>query len=312
MAGVLIYSDNTSLAMELLTAARLIAKDQNKSIKALTVNNPEQAEKLAAKGADTYRIQNPDLTPADTAAMASALQQAAEKLDGDIVLLSSNRRGKELAGRLAEGLGAGCLTDVKSINTGKDGLECVRNILGGATVGTQRIITVKKIIALSPKAYPAAEQEGVGSLQDLEVMIQASKLKLVETREKAGENVDLEAAEILVVVGQGVEKQEQLADVAVIAEAINGVVACSKPVATDRKWFGEERIIGLSGKICKPELAILLGISGQVQFAVGIREAKTIVSVNKDENAIINKMSDYVLVADLNDVIPAFKNALGK
>ena len=137
-------------------------------------------------------------------------------------------------------------------------------------------------------------------------------MKLVETREKAGENVDLESAEILVVVGLGVEKQEQLADVAVIAEALNGTVACSKPVATDRKWFGEERIIGLSGSICKPELAILLGISGQVQFAVGIRDAKTIVSINKDENANINKMSDYVLVADLNDVIPELKNVIKK
>lgn len=104
MAGVLIYSDNTNLAMELLTAARLIAEDHNKGIKALSVNNPEQAEELAAKGSDTYRIQNPDLTLTDTAAMASALQQAAEKIDADIVLLSSNRRGKELAGRLAQGL----------------------------------------------------------------------------------------------------------------------------------------------------------------------------------------------------------------
>lgn len=81
-------------------------------------------------------------------------------------------------------------------------------------------------------------------------------------------------------------------------------MACSKPVATDKKWLSEERVIGLSGKQCKPDLAILLGISGQVQFTVGIRDAKTIVAVNSDENAVINQMADYVLTADLHEVVP--------
>ena len=81
-------------------------------------------------------------------------------------------------------------------------------------------------------------------------------------------------------------------------------MACSKPVATDKKWLSEERVIGLSGKQCKPDLAILLGIYGQVQFTVGIRDAKTIVAVNSDENAVINQMADYVLTADLHEVVP--------
>jgi electron transfer flavoprotein alpha subunit len=95
-----------------------------------------------------------------------------------------------------------------------------------------------------------------------------------------------------------------------IAQAIGGEVACSKPVATDKKWLSEERIIGISGKICKPTVAILLGISGQVQFSVGIRDAKTIISVNNDENALICDMSDYVLIADLQEAIPELKNAV--
>ena len=89
-----------------------------------------------------------------------------------------------------------------------------------------------------------------------------------------------------------------------LANKLGGQVACSKPVATDKKWLSEERVIGLSGKQCKPDLAILLGISGQVQFTVGIRDAKTIVAVNSDENAVINQMADYVLTADLHEVVP--------
>jgi len=304
MAAILIYSDKTTLALELLNAAKLIAKNNNFPIKAVSINNDDQAEELAAKGAETYKIINPELSLSDTAAMAAALRQAAENVDADTVLLSSNRRGKELAGRLAQVINAGCLTDVKSLINENGSIQCVRNVLGGATIAIQQITTDKKVIAISPKAFAAATDEAGGSINECLVNINPSRIKLIETRAKAGDSVDIEAAEILVVVGQGVESQENLPAIMEIAKNLGGEVACSKPVATDKKWFGEERIVGLSGKICKPDLAIILGVSGQVQFTVGIRDAKTIVSINSDEKAYMNQMADYVLVADLKEVLP--------
>jgi len=310
MAGILIYSDKTKLALELLNAAKLIVNN-GLTVNAVSINNDEQAEELAAKGAQTNKISNPDLNLADTAAMASALLQIAEKLDADIVLLSSNRRGKELAGRLAQVFNAGCLTDVKSLKTENGSIQCVRNVLGGATVAIQQITSDKKVIAISPQAFPAADDEAAGGINACEVSIKPSGVKLIETRERAGESVNIESAEILVVVGQGVEIKDDLPVIMQIAKALGGEVACSKPVATDRKWFGEERIIGLSGKICKPELAIILGVSGQVQFNVGIRDAKIIVSINNDEKAYMNQMADYVLVADIKEVLPELNKAIG-
>jgi len=310
MAGILIYSDKTKLALELLNAAKLIAKTAF-TINSVSINNDEQAEELAAKGAQTYKIINPELNLADTAAMSSALLQAAEKLNANIVLLSSDRRGKELAGRLAQVFNAGCLTDVKGLETENGNIKCIRNVLGGATVAIQQIISDKKVIAISPKAFPAADDEAGGSINKCEVDIKPSGIKLIETREKAGDSADIEAAEILVVVGQGVENKDDLPTIMQIAKALGGEVACSKPVATDKKWFGEERIVGLSGKICKPELAIILGVSGQVQFNVGIRDARIIVSINNDEKAYMNQMADYVLAADLKEVLPELNKAIG-
>ena len=102
----------------------------------------------------------------------------------------------------------------------------------------------------------------------------------------------------------------QLKAVEELASKLGGEVACSKPVATDKKWLSEERIIGLSGKKCKPKLAVILGISGQVQFTVGIRDAKTIVSVNTDENAFMNTMADYILVGDLHQAVEELNSKL--
>ncbi len=308
MAGILVYSDKTSYALELITAAQLIAKDMNLPILAVSLNDNEQGNELA-KRVETYKIENAAIHLADTAAVASALKQAAIQLSANIILLSSNRRGKEVAGRLAQSLEAGCLSDVNSLRMNSGRIECFRNALGGATVATQVIEGENQVIAVMPKAFEQTP-EANGSLTELAVEVKA-RLKVLGEKVKAGDSVDIEAAEVLVAVGQGLEKQEYLANVDAIARVLGGEVACSKPVATDKKWLSEERIVGLSGKKCKPRLAILLGVSGQVQFTVGIREAKTIVAINNDENAAIMQMADYILVADIEDVLFKLQESLG-
>jgi electron transfer flavoprotein alpha subunit len=304
MAEVIVYSANPELALELISAARLI----NEQVAALSINDDELAQTLSQAGARAIKITHPDLTMSDTAAVAAAIKQVLDKLQADVVLLSSDRRGKELAGRLAQLMGAGCLTDVAALEVKGGQIECRRNALGGATVAVQSI-EGPQLIAIRPRSYPAAEA-AAGSLEEMAVDIQASGVKVVDFKAKAGDTVDIEAAEILVAVGQGLEDEGQLAGVHDLAAKLGGEVACSKPIATDKKWLSEERIIGLSGKKCKPQLALLFGISGQVQFTVGIRDAKVIVAVNTDENAAINYMADYIMQADLHQIIQELNQKL--
>lgn len=310
MAAILIYSEKNLLAEELLTAARYLAGQTAVEVKAVCINNDEQAAQLADKGAAVYHIKNEKINLFDTVAVASSLEQAARKLDVSIVLLASNRRGKELAGRLAQKLQAGCLTDVNGLTVVNGKIQCSRNALSGAVVATQQIESAVKVIALAPRTFETAVTETGGNIQELNIAASSSLLKLVDSRSKAGDAVDIAAAEILVIVGQGVE-EEGLELAKRIAEALGGAIACSKPVATDKKWLPEERIVGLSGKICKPQLAIILGVSGQVQFTVGIRDANTIVAINNDENAYILQMADYAMIADLKQVMPELSDLLG-
>lgn len=309
MAGILIYSDKDKLALELITAAHQIATVLGQEIKAVAINNDAQAQVLAAAGADTYIISNAEIVQADVAAVAAALQQTAEQLGIDTVLLASNRRGKELAGRLAQIMGAGCLTDIAGIKVADNKIECQRNALGGATVAIQYIAAPRKVIAIMPRAFEPAGA-GTGKISHLDVAARSSGVKMLELKEKSSDSVDIEGANILVAVGEGLNSQGDLGMVETLAQKLGGVIACSKPVATDKKWLPEDRIIGLSGKKCKPELAVLLGISGQVQFTVGIRDAKTIVAVNTDENAPVNQMADYILNADLHEVVAGLNKAL--
>lgn len=309
MAGILIYSDQDKLALELLTAARLIAKDANLNVKALVINNDAQAGELASRGAEVYQICSPELSAADTAALAAALQQVIEKLDSSMVLLSSNRRGKEMAGRLAQKLAAGGLSDVSGLQVSGGKIQCTRNALGGATVATQQIDTEKAVIALAARSFEAAPIQDGGKINEFVMDAVTPSVKLLQTELKAGDVADIQAADVLVVIGQGVEKDD-LPIAEKIAKKLGGEIACSKPVATDKKWLPEDRIIGLSGKKCKPQLAIILGVSGQVQFTVGIRDAHTIIAVNNDENAYMLQVADYAMVSDAGQVINELNKAL--
>ncbi|MEQ8200272.1 MAG: electron transfer flavoprotein subunit alpha/FixB family protein [Syntrophomonadaceae bacterium] len=306
---ILIYSEKTELALELLAAACALADKLGSSIGALTINNDSGAKDLAAAGADTYLVTNDTVNQADAASVAGVLQQAAQRLSASIILLASNRRGKELAGRLAQKLDAGCLTDVTGMQAINGKIECTRNSLGGATIVTQQIESEYQVIAVSPRTYaPAAAQAG-GQVQGLDIQAAVSAVKLISASKKSEDTADIETADILVIVGLGMEQADmELAHA--IAAALGGELACSKPVATDRKWLGEDRIVGLSGKKCKPQLALVLGVSGQVQFTVGIRDAHTIVAVNNDEQAYILQMADYAMVADLKEVLPQLQKAL--
>jgi len=311
MAGILIYSDKDNLAFELATAAGIIAKDTGSSVYALSINDDQQADAIAAKGIETLQVINDNINFADVECIASILKNAAGQVNADTILLSGNRRGKELAGRIGQKLAAGVLTDVNKIRISDSKIECERNALAGATIATQTIETEYKIFSVSPKSFAPAENAEGGSVKEIDVEVADSNVNLIEIKEKTADSVDIEAADILIAVGCGVKSADDLAIIDNLATALGAAVGCSKPVATDKKWFSEERIIGLSGKKCKPDLAILVGVSAQVQFAVGIRDSKTIVSINTDENANSISMSDYFIADDLYEVIPALSKILG-
>ncbi|MCL1846990.1 MAG: electron transfer flavoprotein subunit alpha/FixB family protein [Coriobacteriia bacterium] len=295
MENVLIYSANTGIARELLSAGRPLGE-----VWALALDEAS-AEELAACGVAVLRFDGRGVISADTAALAQVVALAVAHSDASLVLLGSDRRGKELTGRVAAALDAGCLTDVKSITQDGQTLLCTRLAFGGATISTESITSPVKVIAVSPTVFPRAEPQGQGVISSLTGAVDA-RVRLLSERAKDSDLVDLKSAEVIIAVGEGV-RDEDFEPAQKLAQALGGVLACSKPPATDRGLLGEERVIGLSGVICKPQLALVIGVSGQVQFAVGIRDAKTIITINTNENADMVRMSDYFLVKDSGEAI---------
>ena len=131
-----------------------------------------------------------------------------------------------------------------------------------------------------------------------------SKRKTVETIQATKGKVDLTRAEVIVGVGRGIKKPENLPVLKELADALGGEIGASRPVV-DNEWLERERQIGSSGQTVAPKLYVACGISGAIQHIVGMKNSACIVAINTDPNAPIFNVATYGVVGDILEVAPA-------
>ena len=127
-------------------------------------------------------------------------------------------------------------------------------------------------------------------------------------QEDAGD-IDLESAELLVSVGRGIEKEENIPMAFELAKVLGAEVSASRPVV-DSGWIDSFRQVGSSGSNVAPKLYFSLGISGAIQHVVGMKGAKAILAINKDKDAPIFEIADYAVVGNVLEIVPKLTEAL--
>jgi electron transfer flavoprotein alpha subunit len=132
------------------------------------------------------------------------------------------------------------------------------------------------------------------------------KKEFVEYVETAAGEVDISQAEFLVSVGRGIGEEENIALVKELAEALGGIVSCSRPIV-DKNWLPKYLQVGTSGKSVSPKVYLAIGISGAFQHMAGLTGAGTVIAINKDPKAPIFRTADYGIVDDLFKILPALK-----
>ncbi len=302
MTSILVFSDQDGVAFELLSQARQWG---TLSAVALGANVAAKANDYYAYGAQKVYV-GEDVRLGDFSAdiYADALVQMVNASGAGILLIGSTKRGKELAGRVAQKLNCGAVTDAIGLTMMDGKIAAPRYALGGNTVATDVILSDRQVIAVMPRTYEAVKQPASGETVRVELKLREPRVKIVERKAKAAATANIESAEALVVVGKGFAKQEDLAIGQALAIALKGEFGCTRALAADYHWLGEERMVGISGKKCKPRLMVSVGVSGQIQHAVAILGSKTIVAINKDKSAPIFKIADYGIVGDLYQVLP--------
>jgi len=235
-------------------------------------------------------------------AYASAIAAKA----GAVVLVDASTKGKLLAGVLASKLGVAVQANTSSVELDGDAIVLTHMVFGGAGFKTVRVTADHAVITVGAGLFEkAAEGATGGSVETLDAEPEMRGIRVVETRAKEGETVNLAAAKVVVGVGRGFAAEEDLQLARDLAAAIGAEVACSRPVTEGLDWMPRERYIGVSGVMLKPDVYIAIGISGQIQHMVGVNQAKTLLAINKDKNASVFKQVDCGIVGDLYNVLPA-------
>ena len=309
MGEVLVYVDHVDGAvrkptLELLTLARRLGEPVAVHLGA---GADTAAPVLAEHGATrVLAADEPEFADYLVVPKVDALEQAAKAVNPVAVLVPSSGEGKEIAARLAVRLGSGIITDAIDLEAGTEGPVATQSVFAAAfttkshvTKGTP-VITVKPNSA-TPEAAPAA-----GTVEQLAVTFSegATGTKVVSRtpRESTG-RPELTEAAIVVSGGRGMGAAENFAVVEALADSLGAAVGASR-AAVDAGWYPHSSQVGQTGKQVSPQLYIACGISGAIQHRAGMQTSKTIVAVNKDDEAPIFDLVDYGVVGDLFQVLP--------
>ncbi|QPV61201.1 electron transfer flavoprotein subunit alpha/FixB family protein [Halosimplex litoreum] len=240
-----------------------------------------------------------------------AVEQLADGLDVDYLLMPHTVNGLDYAPAVAERLGLPIVTD--AVEMAVDGtLEVTREMYGSKVETTIEVESERAAVTLRPAEWPQAPTGGDAAVEPFDASIDESAVRSTVTgfEEVGGGDVDISEADVLVSVGRGIEEEDNLDVVRDLAEALDATVSASRPVV-DSGWLPKNRQVGQSGKVVTPDVYIAIGISGAVQHVAGMKGADTIIAINTDPNAPIFDIADYGIVDDLFDVVPALTEQFG-
>ena len=229
----------------------------------------------------------------------------------ELVLTEATKNGRLVAAAIAAAMGTSVLTDTSELKVENSAVVSKRMVSGGAAFKTEKVSEGTAVVCVGAAVFLAIVPQA-GEARTERAETGACGITFVEKRAKQVQTVNLAAAKVVVGVGRGLEREENLSLARDLAAAIGGEVGCSRPVAEGEKWMPRETYIGVSGVMIKPELYIACGISGQVQHMAGVNQSRVIVAINKDKSAPIFKQCDYGIVGDLSAVLPALTKKFGQ
>jgi electron transfer flavoprotein alpha subunit len=306
---ILVFSEDNEIAYEVLARGRQIADIRKMQLAAIIFGEGNKDLYIAAGADKIFTIAHEPEPALVVETIISLIDQ--DKLD--IILIGGTKLGKEIAPMIAQRLSVGCATDCIDISLEQGQMIIKRLVLGGRFIGTQGFLRKPQIATVLPgkfeKKFDGSKKCEIINIPSRQI---ASKVQLLEIKKKSPETINIEDAPIIVSVGRGFRKKEDLKIANDLAEALGGTLGCSRSIAADHKWLPQEHWVGLSGHKVKPRLYIAIGISGQAQHIAGIKDSKTIIAINSDPNAPIFKACDYGIVGDLYEIVPKLTELLKK
>lgn len=305
----------------------VIAEHDNNAVKSATLNavtaasqlgdevlvlvagfNSTAAAEAAASIAGVSKVLHADDAQYEHV-LAEEISPLVISLAGDVshILAPASTFGKNIIPRVAALLDVAAISDISKIETTD---TFVRPIYAGNAMATVQSSDPVKVMTIRSTAFDAAATDGGSAAIDKIDATPATDLSSFVGHELTkSERPELTSAKIIISGGRGFGSEENFALLDEVADKLGAAIGASR-AAVDAGYAPNDYQVGQTGKIVAPELYIAVGISGAIQHLAGMKDSKTIVAVNKDEEAPIFEVADYGLVADLFQVLPELSAAL--
>ena len=308
MAEVLVLVDHVDGAVrkttsELLTIARRLGEP---SAVLIGAGFEVAKETLARYGAEkVYRVESADVSDYLVAPKAEVLAQLVAYATPAAVLISSSAEGKEIAARLAIKTGSGLITDAVDVRAGEGGtVHTTQSVFAGGYTVQATVIKGTPIVTVKPNSAAPEAVAGAAVEQVVEVSIsESAKAARITDRKPRAATGRPELTEAAIVVSGGRGTGGDFGPVEEFADALGAAVGASR-AAVDAGWYPHANQVGQTGKQVSPQLYVAAGISGAIQHRAGMQTSKTIIAINKDEEAPIFELVDFGVVGDLFTVLP--------
>jgi electron transfer flavoprotein alpha subunit len=313
--SLLIYAESTEgkfkkVAFELASYAKKVAESLGTSVTAVTIN-AENVSDLSKYGVDkVLKVTNTQLSSFNAKAYADVINQAAQKENSKVILLSSTTDSLYLAPLVSIGLEAGYASNVVGLPINTSPFQVKRNAFSNKAFNITELNTEIKVLGLAKNSYGLVENTSDISTEDFTPSLSDGDFSTkVESVEKVTGKVTIADAEVVVSGGRGLKGPENWGLIEDLASTLGAATACSKPVS-DLGWRPHNEHVGQTGKPVAANLYIAVGISGAIQHIAGINSSKVKVVINSDPEAPFFKVADYGVVGDAFEILPKLTQKL--
>ena len=304
------------MGLESITAAQTMAKDRGLSIAALVMGS--NADELATQVSnydigEVLKLEHDLLSSYSSDGYAEAVKQVVEKESPKYVFFGHTYQVRDYVPKISAKLMKPFLVDNVLMNSDEEETVFTKQMFNAKLYSDMIAMDEGPLlISFQSAAYSSDNAaEGSASVRDVNINLDSSMIKTQSEdpfQEESG-GVDLTSADIIVSVGRGIGKEENVPMAKDLAKAIGGELASSRPVV-DAGWLSSTHQIGSSGQSVSPKMYLALGISGAIQHVVGMKGSKNIVAINKDPEAPIFEIADYGVVGDVLEIVPKLSEAL--
>ncbi len=313
-------SEFVPMSLEALAAAREMAAKLNTTCSAAIVGRDAEAlaGQLPTASVDrVYTVPHPLLEQYTADGYVLALEQLLRRVEPAFVVFPHTYQVRDYAPALSTRFRQVLISDVSAIRQESPDLVFVRQLLQGklnadyrpAPTGSSPIFISVQAGTFRADAPAAASTPAPSETFQPTIDPAQIRNRPGERFREAAQTVDLGAAPVIVSVGRGIGEESNLAIVQELATALGAEIAASRPIC-DSGWLPMERQVGSSGQTVAPKLYLAVGISGAIQHLVGMKGSKSIIAINKDENAPIFEVADFSIVGDLFEIVPALTKAI--